>query len=113
MKSPESPFYLIVNSKRASSESWYLARPMGVNSIARFLPYAKKRFNLTGNVSNHSIRKTGNGRLLDAKVSENYVADHSGMKNPESLMSYKHANNKMQAEMSDIINRNTTPSIMQ
>ena len=110
MMKEESPFFLVNNWGKPSGDStqvWYLPRPMGVNYIARFLPDAKKRFNLPGNVSNHSVRKTGIGRLLDAKVPEIYVAQHSGMKDPDSLISYKHANRDTQAEMSDILNRNT------
>ena len=106
MLSDSSPFYLS-NNWSTKSDEWYLPRPMGVNTIARFLSDAKKRFNLPGNVSNHSVRKTGIGRLLDAKVPEIFVAQHSGMKNTDSLSSYKHANLKTQAEMSDIVNRNT------
>ena len=45
------------------------------------------------------------GRLLDANVPEIYVAQHSGMKNHDSLSSYKKANQKSQVKMSDILNR--------
>ena len=56
-------------------------------------------------MSNHSVRKTGIGRLLDANVPEIYVAQHSGMKSIDSL-SYKDANEESQVKMSDILNRN-------
>ena len=57
-------------------------------------------------MSNHSVRKTGIGCLLDANVPEIYVAQHSGMKSIDSLSSYKHANEESQVKMSDILNRN-------
>ena len=40
-------------------------------------------------ISNHSVRKTSIYRLLDAGVPENFVMQLSGLKNLQSLSSYK------------------------
>ena len=64
---------------------------------------AKKKFSLQENVSNHSVRKAGISHLLDSDVPELYVAQHSGMKNTDSLGSYKVANKKNQIKMCKIL----------
>jgi len=43
-------------------------------------------------VTNHSVRKTSIGRLLDVNAPETFVAQPSGHKNLQSLQSYKSAN---------------------
>ena len=57
------------------------------------------------NVSNLSVRKTSVGRLLEADVKSNFVAQLSGQKNLKSLESYHSASLKRQREMSAILNR--------
>ena len=77
---------------------------MGVNTISKILSDAKKRFNLGGNVSNHSVRKTGISCLLDSDIPELYDAQHSGMKSIDSLGSYKVVDKDNQNKMSNILN---------
>ena len=98
-------FFLGINWKKTVTDSiWYTDRPMGRNYLSKILPEAKKLFNLPGKVANHSVRKTGISRLLDADVPEIFVAQHSGMKNTDSLKAYKSASKKHQIRMSDILN---------
>ena len=52
-----------------------------------------------------SVRKTSVGRLLEADVQPNFVAQLSGHKNLKSLDSYHSASLKRQREMSAILNR--------
>ena len=54
---------------------------------------------------NHSIRKASVGRLLEADVQSNFVAQLSGHKNLKSLDSYNSASLKRQREMPAILNR--------
>ena len=61
-------------------------------------------------MANHSVRKTGIGRLLDSDVPEVFVAQHSGMKNTDSLKSYKTAGVRHQIKMSNILNGITADS---
>ena len=56
-------------------------------------------------VSSHWVRKTSVGRLLEADVQPNFVAQLSGHKNLKSLDSYHSASLKRQREMSAILNR--------
>ena len=79
MNNQESTFYLAINHKRKPSDTvWYMNAPLGKNSIGKFLKMAAKRTELQGNVTNHAVRKTSIGRLLDADVPANYVAQLSG-----------------------------------
>ena len=54
-------------------------------------------------VSNHSVRKTSIGRLLDANFPENYVMQLSGHKNIQSFSAYKSASLGHQRQMSDAL----------
>jgi hypothetical protein len=62
-------------------------------------------------LTNHSVRKTSIGRLLDANVEANYVAQLSGHKNLKSLDSYKSASLKNQRAMSAILSNGSAPSM--
>ena len=106
MNNPESPFYLAIKHKRKPSDTvWYMNAPLGKNSIGKFLKMAAKRTGLQGNVTNHAVRKTSIGRLLDADVPANYVAQLSGHKNLKSLDSYKSASLLHQRKMSLVLSR--------
>ena len=56
-------------------------------------------------VSNHSVRKTSVGRLLEADVQPNFVAQLSDRTNLKSVDSYHSASLKRQREMSTVLNR--------
>ena len=104
---PGSPFYLAIRHKRKSNDKiWYLNSPLGKNKIGEFLKGAKSDCDLTGvgKVANHSVRKTSIGRLLDADVPEIFVCQHTGIKNRDTLMSYKRANKDQMHKISNILN---------
>ncbi|KAK3754207.1 hypothetical protein QZH41_003309 [Actinostola sp. cb2023] len=116
MLAPDSPFYLAINHRRKpEDEVWYLDRPLGKNEIGKFLKESAEAARLNKNqpqgherkLTNHSVRKTSIGRLLDANVEANYVAQLSGHKNLKSLDSYKSASLKNQRSMSAILSNNT------
>ena len=99
MLRPEISFFLGIDWKKKKTNAvWYRCQGEGINYISRFLPDAKKKYDLPGNISNHSVRKTGIGQLLDANVPEIYVAQHSGMKSTDSLSSYNHGNKDTQKQ---------------
>ena len=107
---PDAPFYLAINHRRKPNDKvWYLDRPLGKNEIGKFLKdaFAAAKLDDTNKkkVSNHSVRKTIVGRLLEADVQPNFVAQLSGHKNLKSLDSYHSASLKRQREMSAILNR--------
>ena len=83
--------------------------PLGKNQIGKFLSTAAKNAGISqkagAKVTNHSVRKTSVSRLLDEGVPENFVAQHSGHKNTDSLQSYKSAGEKQQKQMSMILSR--------
>lgn len=93
---------------------WYLDRPLGKNEIGKFLKDAFDAARLDDKnkkkVSNHSVRKTSVGRLLEAEVQPNFVAQLSGHKNLKSLDSYHSASLKRQREMSAVLNRGPSSS---
>ena len=97
------PFFLGIAWKN-DGNIWYTNRPMGKNKISEMLPEARKLLKLPGKVANHSVRKTGISQLLDADIPEIFVAQHSGMKNTDSLKAYKNASEKHQVRMSNVLN---------
>lgn len=108
MNKPESPFYLAIKYKRkrkADDPVWYAKAPLGKNSLGKFLKMAEKRTGFQGNVTNHAVRKTSIGCLLDADVPSNYVAQLSGHKKLKSLDSYKSASLNHQRKMSLVLSR--------
>ena len=56
-------------------------------------------------VSNHSVRNTSVGRLLEVDFRPNFVAELSGHKNLKSFDSYHSPSLKRQREMSAILSR--------
>ena len=110
MLEPDAPFYVAINHQRKPNDKvWYLDRPLGKNEIGKFLKDAFAAAKLDDTykkkVSNHSVRKTSVGRLLEADVQPNFVAQLSGHKNLKSLDSYHSASLKRQREMSAILSR--------
>ena len=101
MNKPESPFYLAIKYKRKADDPvWYANASLG-----KFLKMAAKRTGLQGNVTNHAVRKTSIGCLLDADVPSNYVAQLSGQKNLKSLDSYTSASLNHQRKISLVLSR--------
>jgi len=110
MLEPDAPFYLAINHRRKPNDKvWYLDRPLGMNEIGKFLKdalcWAKLDDTNKKKTSNHSARKTSVGRLLEANVQPNVVAQLSGHKNLKSLHSYHSESLKRQRKMSAILNR--------
>ena len=105
-----SPFFLAINTRgwNNSKSSWHLEAPLGKNTIGSFLSEARALLeqdtgSSSGKVSNHSCRKTGITRMLEADVPPHLVAQLSGHKRVESLQSYHSASKKQQKRMSDIL----------
>ena len=106
MNKPDSPFYLAVKHQRKPDDDvWYMRSPLGKNEIGKFLSTAAS---LQGRVTNHSVRKTCISRLLDANVSNNFVAQLSGHRNLKSLDAYKSASYEHQRRMSLALSRSSS-----
>ena len=114
MKKPEAPFYLAVKQKRrADDQICYMRSPLGKNQLGKFLSDAVSAAGLQSGkrrLSNHSVRKTSIGRLLDANFPENYVMQLSGHKNIQSLSAYKSASLSHQRQMSDALSIRNQPA---
>ena len=114
MLTSDAPFYLAINHKRNPEDKvWYLNRHLGKRLLKESTEAALGKENQQGlkrKLTNHSVRKTSIGRLLDANVEANYVAQLSGHKNLKSLDSYKSASLQNQKAMSAILNNGSAPS---
>lgn len=106
-KNPDSPFFLALD--HSNTDRWYKNQPMGKNKIGEILSKARRRFGFGGRkIANHTVRKTGIGRLLDADVPEIFVAQHAGMACTDSLKSYKSAGKKQIREMSTVLSEKSS-----
>ena len=75
MLEPDAPLYLAINHRRKPNDKiWYLDRPLEKNEIGKFVKDASAAAKLDDTnkkkVSNHSVRKTTVGRLLEADFSQ-------------------------------------------
>ena len=107
MLQPDALFYLAINHRlKPNDKVWYLDRPLGKNEIGKFLKdaFAAAKLDDTNKkkVSILSVKKTSVGRLLEADVQPNFVAQLSGHKNLKSLDSYHSASLKRQREIRGI-----------
>ena len=101
-----SDFAVRHGDRRVNPQVWYMKAPLGKNEIGKFLKRAASEASPQrqgSKVTNHSVRKTGIGRLLDANTPETFLAQPSGHKNLQSLQSYKSANEHHQRQMSYIL----------
>ena len=117
----DSPLFLGVrfNINFETERTWYLTRPLGVNSIGKFLSEASSTLSggivsYKGKVANHSARKTSITNLLNKNVNPLHVKQISGHKNLDSLNLYNVASNDQQKYMSRILsdgNNNNNKSV--
>ena len=109
MNKPDSPFHLAVKHQRKPVDDvWYMRSPLGKNEIGKFPSTTAKNVRLQGRVTNHSVRKTCISRLLDANVSNNFVAQLSGHPNLKSLDVYKSTSYKYQRRMFLALSRSSS-----
>ena len=95
--SDDAPFYLAVNHKRKeNSEVWYMNAPLGKNMLGNLLKMGCEKAGVTGKKTNHSVRKTGTKRTLDAGCPPAYVAQLMGHKDVRSLQNYADADINVQ-----------------
>ena len=115
-KKSDSPFFLtVVPAHKIQNDIWYYNRPLGKNSLGKFMSEAKDVLGVkvsTGKskIANHSARKTSISSLLDQNIDPIHVSQLSGHKNIESLKSYHSASKQQQEQMSDLIAHNNCSS---
>ena len=101
-KTPESDFYLAINTNRPHPDSkWFKNSNMGKERIGQIVKRAATKAKLSNLqwVGNHSIRKTMVTRLCRAKVPHVLIAQLSGHKNVNSLGRYIVASLEEQKQM--------------
>ena len=130
----ESRFFLTpIPAYRIKGDVWFQSTGMGKNTIGKLMKEASSLLSSSKNnnnnnnngstgteattnssssrtgrskISNHCVRKTGISTLLDNGVHPLHVAQHTGIKNPDSLKAYHVASATKRREMSSILNMN-------
>ena len=83
-KTTDSPFFLaMIPDDKIKSNFWYFNRPLGVNTIGKFMSNAGNLLSNDTNtsrskISNHSARKTAISTLLNKEVHPIHVSQLSG-----------------------------------
>lgn len=89
---PDSPFFQAINHRRRdNAETWFSNGPLGKNQLGLLMKTGCEGAGVTGNVTNHSVRKTAVKRALDAGCPAEYTAQLTGHKNVSSLKGYAEA----------------------
>ena len=107
MNKPDAPFCLAVKQRcKENDQVLYMPSPLGKYQFGKFLSQAVSAAGLqprTKKISNHSVRKSSIGRLLEANYPENFVMQLSGHKSIQSLGAYKSASLTHQRQMSNTL----------
>jgi len=103
MLKADAPFYLAINHQRKEYSKWYKNGPLGIHSITNILSKMKKNANLSGKLTNHSVRRTMCTDLVNAGVAPTVIAQLSGHKNVASISNYSTADTNMQKKLCKIL----------
>ena len=89
---PESQVYLTpipeARIRNGNDLLWYYRLPMGVNTLSKLVKKMCALKGITGNKTNHSIRKTCVRSLSDAGIPAHRIIKITGHKNAQSLQHY-------------------------
>ena len=111
--SPESPMYLTPIPdqrlrKDQADQVWYYRSPMGVNSLGKLVKRMCSLKGITGQKTNHSIRKTCVRSLADAGIPAHKIIKITGHKNVQSLQHYdRELSNDEHLKLSHILTSST------
>jgi hypothetical protein len=86
-------------SFHADEPCWYTSKPVGVNTLMKFLPRLSEKCNLSRIYKNHSLRATGATVLHQSNHSPTEIMAVTGHKSVSSLQVYQHTSSKQKLVM--------------
>ena len=94
--------------KDQADQVWYYRSPMGVNSLGKLVKRMCSLKGITGQKTNHSIRKTCVRSLADAGIPAHKIIKITGHKNVQSLQHYdRELSNDEHLKLSHILTSST------
>ena len=104
-------FYVQTDSKwQPGSDYWYTNRPVGKNTLAKYIQKMMEDAGIEGHFQNHSTRKSTCTRLFQKGVDPQLIEEQTGHKS-EAIMLYKKLNLAMKKQVFDMLS--VLPSEMQ
>lgn len=104
MMNSESDFYLSPRTKvNFSTNVWYVATPMGKNSLQKSVSNMAKDCGFVGKYTNHSLRKTTCQDLLSEGVASTEICQLTGHNSVNSLNNYAVADVQQKKHTSDFL----------
>ena len=97
-------FYVQTDPKwNPGSDYWYTNRPVGKNTIGKYIQTMMEEAGIEGHFRNHSTRKSTCTRLFQEGVDPQLIKEQTGHKS-EAVMRYKKSNLAMKKQVSDMLN---------
>ena len=98
-------FYVQTDPKwNPGSDYWYTnTRPVGKNTIGKYIQTMMEEAGIEGHFRNHSTRKSTCTRLFQEGVDPQLIKEQTGHKS-EAVMRYKKSNLAMKKQVSDMLN---------
>jgi hypothetical protein len=97
-----SRFYL-QPSKNPTNSVWYTSRPLGKNSLSKFLAQICADAGIEGKKTNHSLRATCATRLYQAGVEEQQIMERTGHRSVAGVRAYKRTSDIQIANCSAVL----------
>ena len=85
------------------SDYWYTNRPVGKNTLAKYIQKMMEEGGIEGHFRNHSTRKSTCTRLFQEGIDPQLIKEQTGHKS-EAVMRYKKSNLAMKKQVSDMLN---------
>ena len=97
-------FYVQTDANWApGSDYWYTNRPVGKNTLGKYIQTMMAAGGIEGYFRNHSTRKSTCTRLFQQGVDPQLIKEQTGHKS-EAIMRYKKSNLAMKKQVSDMLN---------
>ena len=87
----------------AEDPTWFVAAPLGKNTLSEMMPRISEKAGLSQRYTNHSVRATAITRLSAAGVEARHIMAVSGHRSEQSLSSYSAPTSSQQAAMSSLL----------
>ena len=84
------------------SDYWYTNRPVGKNTLAKYIQTMMEEAGIQGHFHNHSTRKSTCTRLFQKGVDPQLIKEQTGHKS-DAIMRYKKSNLVMKQKVSDML----------
>ena len=96
-------FYVQTDAKwQPGSDYWYTNRPVGKNTLAKYIQSMMDAAGIEGYFRNHSTRKSTCTCLFQKGVDPQLIKEQTGHKS-EAIMRYKKSNLAMKKQVSDML----------